>query len=149
MSTSQERVYFRGTSEGYPGGRAAQLLRITPVSTDPVVATIFGTESENYAKGIVLIATSDDLAGVKVRKGNVLSALEAEVGLEILPLELAARASIILTAQEARAILREMGIVVPSRITGYDFLSDALRNTPRLKPEQITEFMQRVLELRK
>ena len=53
---------------------------------------------ENYAKGIVLIATTDDLAGVKVRKGNVLSALEAEVGIE---------------------------------------------------SEQISEFMQRVLELRK
>lgn len=141
------QIYFRGTSEGYPGGRVAQRIGITPATTDPLVATIFATESQNYGQGIVLIATEADLTGVKITEGNVLASLEAEVGVQIVPLDFAARASITITAQDARHLVTQMGFTIPSIITDYDSLSIALRNTPRLNPKQIQRFVQKALEL--
>ena len=42
-SVEGPQAYFRGTSEGWPGSEGNQYVGVTPVSTDPVVATVFAT----------------------------------------------------------------------------------------------------------
>ena len=74
-------AFFRGTSEGFAGSPTLQKIGVTPASTDPVVATIFAIEAENYGRGVVHIASRIDLAGVEILKGNVLAHLEREVGI--------------------------------------------------------------------
>ena len=144
---SAEPVYFRGTSEGFPGSAALQRIGITPASTDPVVATIFATESSNYGRGVVYIATSEDLAGASIGQGNVLAATELEVGVGLAPSEFAGRAGLTVSASQARAILQEMGVSIPTSIRGPAGVTEALANTPRLTPAQISQFIERAIEL--
>jgi hypothetical protein len=136
--------YFRGTSSGFPGSDTLRRIEITPVSTDPVVATIFATESSSYGPGVVQVALAEDLAGLDIGPGNVLAALEREVAIGVAPLEFAARASTTITVAEARTILQDMGISVPRVIVGPAGVDAALRSIPRLTPEQIEHFMQTI-----
>jgi RHS repeat-associated protein len=133
---------FRGTSEGYPGGPGLQKAGRTPASTDPIVATIFATESSNYGRGVVHIASPTDLAGVKMFEGNTLRVLEREIGVGLRPSEFAQRAGLTITAGEARAILAEMGVKLPGRISPSSAL-DVLRTAPRLTQRQINDFVRR------
>ncbi|NOT09808.1 MAG: toxin [Gemmatimonadales bacterium] len=133
---------FRGTSEGFPGSSGLQRVGVTPTSTDPLVATVFGTESQNYGKGVVQIATAADLEGVTLSQGNVLAALEKEVAVELLPLQFAERAGAQITAAEARGILERMGHVLPGQIRGPAGVSQVLGTTPRLTPDEIKLFVQ-------
>ena len=55
-----------------------------------------------------------DLKDVEIIPGNVLKELEAEIGIGLKPSDFAARASITITAKQARAIL--LGILVPATI---------------------------------
>jgi len=134
-------LFFRGTSEGFAGSPTLQEIGVTPVSTDPVVATIFAIEAENYGRGVVHIASRSDLAGVEILKGNVLAHLEREVGIGILPAEFARRASITITASQARNILSGMGIHIQLSIRGPAAVDAVLRATPRLTSEQIQQFL--------
>ena len=146
-ATDAATVFFRGTSEGFAGSPTLQEIGVTPVSTDPVVATIFATEAENYGKGVVHITSRRDLAGVEMLKGNVLAHLEREVGLNILPAEFARRASATITASQARDILARIGINVQSSIRGAAAVDAVLRATPRLATEQIQQFLNAALNL--
>jgi len=138
------QAYLRGTSEGFPGSPGLQKIGITPASTDPVVATVFATEAESFGRGVVHIATPADLAGVTVSQGSVRAALEAEVAVELLPAEFAARASTTITAAEARTALSNLGVRVPPAIRGSAAADSVLRNTPRLTDAQIKEFLDAV-----
>jgi RHS repeat-associated protein len=138
---------FRGTVKGSPGGEALQKLEITPTSTDALVSTLFATESENFGEGVFHIVMVSALQGIEIIEGNVLKQLELEIGIGLKPSDFAALASITITAEQARTILREMGFSVPSVIYDKAALDDALRNTPRLTPEQIEEFIRRAKEL--
>lgn len=84
------------------------------------------------------------MTGVNIIEGNVLNALECEVGVELLPEQFASRASIKISAQQARNILKEMGIDVPSKIYDKAGIDSALRATTRLTQEQTIEFLQKV-----
>jgi hypothetical protein len=130
---------FRGTTPDYAGSPGTQRVGVTPTSTDPGVATIFATHSENYGAGVVQIAHPGSVAGVPRYPGYI--AAEAEVGLEISPLDFAARADITIPASAARSILADMGISIPRRI-GIEDLSGLLENTPKLTADQITAFVQ-------
>ncbi|HEU5381384.1 MAG TPA: RHS repeat-associated core domain-containing protein, partial [Ktedonobacteraceae bacterium] len=133
--------YFRGTSPGYPGNPGVQRIGVSPVSTDPAVATAFAIKAEtNYGSGIVYIASRADLAGVEITEGNVLAALEKEVAVWVSPLEFAERASITINAATARGILNDMGISLPRSISSD--ISSVLRELPTLSPEQIAQFVQ-------
>jgi hypothetical protein len=134
------RAVFRGTSEGFPGSAGVQRIRLTPVSEDPVVATIFATEAENYGRGIVFIATEAALAGVTAVEGNVLASLEREIGLEMTPFDFARRAGIAVPASQARAILERMGHPVPASIRGPAAVDQVLRSTTRLTEPEIQTF---------
>ena len=117
-----------------------QRIGITPASTDPVVASVFATNSENFGNGILYIANSDDLAGVTINSGNVLASLEAEVGIELTPEEFANRASTSISSGIARDILARMGISIPTRIT-TGAISELLQDLPRLNSDQISQFV--------
>jgi RHS repeat-associated protein len=146
---SNGSIYFRGTSEGYTGNPGLQRIGISPASTDPLVATIYATEAENFGKGVVHIATSADLKGVTIGEGNVLRKLELEVGVEVPPVEFASRSSITITATQARTILQRMGISVPSLIDGPADVRSVLYNTPRLTSQQIVQFVKMALEMQR
>ena len=133
--------YFRGTSAGFAGSQALQEIGVTSVSTDPVVATIFATEGDNYGVGVVHIVAARDLVGVRSIPGNVLAEVECEVGIELHPAEFARRASQTIRAERARAILRELGIIIPSIIRGPAGVDAALRSLPRLNQEQVRQFV--------
>ena len=134
---------FRGTSAGYEGS-AGNLVKpfSTPTSTDPWVATVFATKSEAYGVGVVHIATKGDLAGVGTLKGSVFGAIEAEIPLNILPAAFANKASITISAAEARQILAQMGFPVP-RVISENMTTALLQGRQPMTTAQITEFMQR------
>ena len=138
-----EKYYFRGTTEGYEGNASLQRIGITPVSTDPLVSTLFATEAERYGKGVVYIASASDLDNVAILEGNVLNDLENEVGIDMLPKDFSDRAGIVITSQNARDILKDMGYSLPSNIYDKDDLSSILKNTPRLNDAEINNFVER------
>ncbi|WP_157762538.1 putative T7SS-secreted protein [Nocardia yamanashiensis] len=131
---------FRGTTVGYEGSPGTQRVEVTPTSSDPGVATIFGTHSEQFGEAVVQIARPEDILGVERYLGYIPA--EAEVGLGIIPVEFAARASIEIPVSFARSILEEMGIRLPAKI-GVDDLSPLLLETPKLSPGQIEHFIER------
>ncbi|MCX3061561.1 ricin-type beta-trefoil lectin domain protein [Streptomyces beihaiensis] len=131
---------FRGTTKGYGGSPGVQRAGVTPTSSDPGVATIFATHSEQYgADAVVQIAMPEDVAGVESLPGYI--AREAEVQLDMPPTEFAGRASIEIPVSHARAILGRMGIGIPRDI-GIDDLNPTLEFTPKLTPEQISQFVE-------
>lgn len=148
-SEAEEVFFFRGTSEGFAGSAGLHEIGITPTSTDALVATLFATESSQCGTGVVHIVSSADLAGLEIVEGNVLSSLEREVGVAVQPLEFANRARTTITAEEARAILRGMGIQLPGQIHSKVVLAEILRDSPRLTREQIIEFVRQAEAVRK
>ncbi|MGS2806396.1 hypothetical protein [Nocardia sp. MW-W600-9] len=87
------------------------------------------------------IARPEDIAGVE-RVGGYIAA-EAEVAVGLSASEFAARASMQVPVSVARSALEQMGIHLPRSI-GIDDLSPLLRETPKLTPVQIEEFIDRV-----
>ncbi|MET6997054.1 RHS repeat-associated core domain-containing protein [Chitinophaga defluvii] len=142
LVTPKEEIkyLFRGTSEGYPGNRSAQITESTPTSPDPGVGTIFAINSSNYGKGVLQIALPKSLKNVEIGvANNVLADMEAEVVVGLKPLEFAQKAHITITAEQSRGILKGMGINLPARISNSS-MNDVLKNTPRLTEKQIDEF---------
>jgi RHS repeat-associated protein len=140
VNASEGGTLFRGTTEGFPGSPALQRIGITPTSSDPIVGTLFGIEASNSGRGVLLLAHRSSVPTVP---GNVLATLEAEVGVGLAPAVFAqgARSIPISTAREA---LGKMGINLPTRIADKAALDQALRNSPRLSPQQIDEFLRHV-----
>lgn len=135
------KALFRGTSKGFKGSNALQRIGVTPASTDPLVATLFGIESNNKGKGVLHIALESDLNGASIIEGNVLSSIEKEVGVEMLPEAFSNAASISLSVGDARKILTDMGFNIPSSISGKNQLNTLLNETPRLDEKQINTFI--------
>jgi hypothetical protein len=149
--SEEDGPFFRGTSKGYPGNRTSQILGLTSISTDPVVATIFATQSQTRhgVTGLVHVAMPNDLADLRFVEGHpAYRELELELRIELQPAEFSKRASITLTAQEARAILSDMEIELPSKIYSHNAITETLRNTSRLEFSQIQTFLQKALELK-
>jgi len=143
------QTLFRGTTEGYAGNSSLQRLGVTPTSSDPAVATIFGMESSKNGKAMVYIANSDDLTGIARIEGNVLANLEREVALEILPIQFQSISSVKLTIEQSRNILSKIGVALPSKINGKAHLDQVLRDTPRLTEKQIQIYYQEALKIGK
>jgi hypothetical protein len=148
LITSEVRILFRGTTEGFPGSKAIQELGITPTSTDPAVATIFAIHAKQYGKGVVHIALPKDLKGVQFYEANALKGIENEVAVGLKPAEFASKASLTITVDQARKILGEIGIKLPAKIS-LDEISSYLKNTPKLSQAQIKEFLKRAEALNK
>lgn len=139
------KCYFRGTSEGFKGNTCLQRLKITPASTDPLVATLFATESEQHGNGVVHIAEEVLLKGL-VEEGNVLSTLEREVGINLSPLEFVDKSTFTISAKSAREILSRMGFKLPNQIYSIEHLRELLHATPRLTAQEIHMFLEEVMK---
>lgn len=129
---------FRGTTRGYQGSAGTQRVGITPTTTDPGVATVFGAHAEQFGQSVIQIAQPGDLVGVATHEGYIAS--ELEVGVELSPAEFASRASIEIPTSAARAILGRMGIEIPGRMS-IENISPTLANTPKLTPAQTQQFI--------
>ena len=136
------RWLFRGTSIGYPGNQNHVRNAMTPTSTDPRVSTAFAAEARRHGPGIVYIATRDDLSGVDILGLNKFS-YELEVGIGITPTEFANLASIAIPVDDAIALLRDMGIDVPSHIRSPEKLGEYLRESSPMTQNQIEDFVTR------
>ncbi|MBF2049791.1 MAG: hypothetical protein IGS54_20895 [Elainella sp. C42_A2020_010] len=138
---------FRGTTDGFPGNPGTQELGISPASIDPLIATIFALEGKGITgNGIVLIATQRGLGNPVVDTGNFRRVLEREVQVGMLPLEFQNKALHSISVDRARQILSEMGVAELPNSIGTGDTSEYLRNTPRMTPEQIYEFVRRAIE---
>lgn len=146
-AAAEVKYLFRGTSEGFEGLSSLQRLGLTPTSSDPVVATVFATNAENYGKGVLQVALPKNLQGVEFTS-NVLSEMEREIAVGIKPAEFTSKVTLTITSTEARGILGDMGIKLPSKVK-LDELSNVLRETPRLNAAQIDEFYKRASQLKK
>jgi hypothetical protein len=135
--------YFRGTSEGWPGSEALQLIGVTPVTTDPIVATIFATYAAQFGHAVIHVATDSELQGVQIESGNVLQALELEVALAVTPAEFARLAICTIAVTHSHIILDELGIRLPRLITDPFGVDLALRNSPRLTVDQVQYYVGR------
>jgi hypothetical protein len=134
---------FRGTSAGYAGNPALQRLGVTPTSTDPLIATLFAADSARYGSGVVLITSRRVVPTIE---GNVLSALEAEVGVELAPAVFATRA-ISIPIEVSRNALAKMGFETPAILGSRDALSAAIRSAPRLTQDQVRSYLNLVQEM--
>ena len=143
-TNSEKTYYFRGTTEGYEGSRALQRLGITPASTDPLVSTVFATEAEKYGRGVIYIASDSDLEGVIISEGNVLSNLEREVCVEIPPKVFPEKAGMVISTQDSRRILKEIGYPLPNKIYSKNDLSEVLKEMPRLSKDEIQAYIDKV-----
>ena len=94
--------------------------------------------------GVVHIATSGDLAGIKIELNAGYVAYEAESYVYTSASDFAARAGTSVPASVARAALRDMGIDIPSRIALPEDLTTYLRSTPLMTLHQITDFLRRI-----
>jgi len=146
---------FRGTSEGYPGSPGNQRVGITPTTTNPAVATVFGTQSSQYGNGVVHVAVPGDVAAVDIlpsgySQSPTLGTVEAEIPVNMPPAQFANQASVTITAAQARSILSDMGINISGNITaqGSD-LTNLLKGLPTLTSEQVQTFVQKAMQLSK
>jgi filamentous hemagglutinin len=92
---------FRGTSEGFPGSPNLQRIGVTPVTTNPAVAAVFGTASSQFGNGIVQIALPGDIDVIDIIPGNVLAGVEQEVGVSLPPTQFTNQVSVVITAAQA------------------------------------------------
>jgi len=136
---------FRGTSVGYPGNPVLQKLGITPASTDPLVATVFGLESKAVGGNPILLFGERARFEQGIDLGNVRSVLEREVQVNMAPSEFAKQAPYQVSIDTARQALIDMKVVeLPPVINTSHEATRILEATPRLTPEQIREFLGRV-----
>jgi hypothetical protein len=137
--------FYRGTSRNWPGSQALQLLNLTPISTDPLVATLFAVESARFGEGVVYMCRRSAVAEL-IAPGNVLSELERELVVGVSPKEFAERfVTATVDAQYARTVLAEMGCELPAQIADKNVLDWHLRTSARLREQDLTIFDARVL----
>lgn len=130
---------FRGTTEGFAGSPALQSVgNWTPVTTDPLKATLFAISANEHAPGVVQMASRSQLSGL-VGEGNYLAQLESAFGVNLSPLEFAQRAQSI-SLYQARSIFQGMGEVLPQNIGGAG-MSTALANYQNLSLGQTSQFL--------
>ena len=143
--TQSSGFFFRGTSEGFVGGRATLATGVTPVATDPLVATLFAIESSRYGNGVVHLIPRSAVADA-ITGGNYLAHLESEIGVRLLPAEVAGRATGTIDVETAREVLKEMGFELPRIIYNKTDITDWLKSTPRFTNEQTADFVNRVMK---
>jgi hypothetical protein len=137
-STIGGNYVFRGTSLGYEGNTSTIAAGVTPVTTDPSVATLFATESSRFGPGVVQIANRSDLA---LQQGNWFAELERELAAPGTPSDLAANAQATISAGQARSVLQGMGVDMPTVLGSRAQLGDALLANQGLSLSQSSQFV--------
>jgi RHS repeat-associated protein len=141
------KYLFRGTSEGFEGSAAVQKAGYTPTSVDPAIATVFATLAKNYGKGELQIALTENLQGVGY-DGNVMASVEREIALNMKPAEFATKISLKISADQARQILSEMGIKIPTKINSLGEVTEIIKTTPKMTQGQIDEFYKKATSIK-
>jgi len=135
--------YFRGTTRNWPGSAALQSLTVTPITTDPLVATLFAMESSRFGEGVVQLCLQSEVADFVVR-GNVLAELERELAVQVTPDDFTNRfVRATIQAQTARNFLAEIGYELPARVSDKNVLDWYLRTSARLRDQDIVIFESR------
>ncbi|MEM7370408.1 MAG: RHS repeat-associated core domain-containing protein [Bacteroidota bacterium] len=138
-------IYYRGTTEGYPGGRSVQRTGVTPTSTDPVVSTLYAIESSKHGNPVIYFARKSDIGDVETFGANL--AHDLEVGLGMLPDEFALKARSI-TLDQSKQILSDMGVKLPKAINSYSDLDNFVKDLGgKLSESQLNEFYNKALKL--
>jgi len=113
---------------------------MTPVTTDPLVATLFALECRRYGPSVVHLASKSSVAQI-IGCGNKFAELECEIGLTVTPLEFAANHSTrCLPVEVARSILHDLGFPLPAVISSKWWLQIELQASVRLTDTEIVEF---------
>lgn len=139
---------YRGTTPNWPGSPGTQELRLTPTTTDPIVATLVAIECRNYGEGLILIAPRAPLQGL-LGPHNHFGREECEVSIRVSPLEFFQFVIHTVDVDVSLKVLGAMGFVnLPIRINGPDALRDEILETQaasyRLNLEQIEEYNRRI-----
>lgn len=71
----------------WPGNPCLQQLQLTPTSSDPLVAALFGIECQRFGKAVLLLAKRDDFPGLETGNANWLEAIEQEIVVPLAPAE--------------------------------------------------------------
>jgi hypothetical protein len=138
-----ERRLYRGTTVDWPGNECLRTERLTPTTTDPLVAAIFAIECVRHGPAAIYVAQKSVVAEFLL-PGNVLGELECELVVGMPPLEFISRMAFgMFPAQTARQVLAGMSFSLPATISNRRIISDALKEFPRLTGEQIAEFDRR------
>ena len=151
-ATNGDLYVFRGTRSDaeIPGGETSEVIGSTPVTIDPLRATIFALSRESRGKvpGAIYFGSKTEL-GMTMTKGNTpfgaptseLLRLELELGAPVTPSVFAQMAPRRISAQDSVRILNEMGLHVQSSVNGN--LSNVLRQYPAMTPVQIADYIRR------
>ena len=121
-----------------------QRAGVTLPSTDPKVATAFATRAAEYGESVLHVATSADLAGLKVELHTGYLAYEAEAYVGTTAADFAARSSITVSAGVARDAFGDRYRCAYAIYSNED-LTSYLRNTPLMAPVKIEKFIARLL----
>ena len=137
----QTRYYYRGTTRGWAGNLALREAKITCVTTDPLVATLFAIECRNHGQAAVVIAARADF---ELAKANFFAEEESAVNLSVSALEFEDCAALIIDVDRAIAILEELGYrSIPIRLANAGHLQVEIMASSsgmRLSLTQIWEF---------
>lgn len=115
------------------------------VRSDGKFSAVKKADVQEILEGIATSAKFDDV-GQKIVDSSITTMMKET---ELLPAQFASRASTVISDVQARAILTQMGIQVPTQIVDKAALSAALRSLEGLTQEQIGQFVQRAAELSK
>jgi hypothetical protein len=134
---------FRGTSPGWVGSPGAQATAVS-ASTDPYIATVFALEARGQAGQAVLqFGTKADVGTFDV--GNWMAEQEREVGVLTTASDFAARAPNSVPVDAARQVLGDMGMPdLPYSVASPNARRMLILDAPKMTPEQVTEFLQRI-----
>lgn len=149
MQASGDILLFRGTSLGWEGNPVLQKLDLSPASLDPVVATVFALESRVYGGRPVLHYGPRSAFGQDLTLGNidpVRRSLEREVYVGVNPKTFGVVSPHTASADAAREVLATMGYNLPSRIQNTGDATALLHSLPRMNPQQVQTFMERMAE---
>ncbi len=147
VSLNGDVFLFRGTSPGWAGSPGAQATAVS-ATTDPYIATVFALEARGQSgQAIVQFGPRTSIGTFDV--GNWMAAQEREVGVLMTATEFAERAPNAVSADVARRVLAEMGLPdLPSTVASPSARSMLLDAAPRMTPEQIAEFLRRIINER-
>jgi len=142
------KYVYRGTTEGWPGNMSLQDEKMTPTTTDPLVATLFAIECRNHGPALILAAPRSLFEGL-IGPANYFSVIESAVNLEIFPMEFAIMAKEKLDVDQSIAVLHEMGFQeMPVRLSGSYALQrtidESYKAGLRLSEEQIRSYNSRM-----
>ena len=144
-SDDVEPHLFRGTSDGFSGGSAANRGNGTTfTSTDPVVATVFAQQNANAGRNAVLHMVPESKLKDLAREpfmNTTTEIIEKEIRLGIKPTAFAKRATTI-PVERAKEILKGFGIHIPKNVNTNN-ISEILKNIDNLTEEQTKQFLKK------